>query len=636
MAIPGLVNRRTVLAGLTAAGAWATVPGMASAAPAVRRNAPSLILINGDIRLLDRRSTRVQALAARDGVVYDVGSNRDIRRLAGRSTTVIDLEGRTALPGINDSHVHGLAAGVSLPPLSLDVGYPTVSSIADIVAAVRAAVRQQGPREWIRGSGWNTALLDETRNDPSRLPTKQDLDAVSPENPVVLRDFSFHTVWANSKAMELAGITRDTPAPPGGVIDRDASGDPIGLFRENAQPLILTAAPALSATEQANGLQRAVQVLLSQGITSYTDPGLTAEEITVYRNALDEGTLRSRVTLMLTSSRSLAIGGTGGGSVDILDDLLEQYPRPQTFAARHLVLRGVKIFGDGIPPNLTGWVYDPYLIGGGVGELVVAGDTDAERVAQVRTIVARAHRAGFQVGTHATGDRALDVVVDAYLGALAGRGPTDLRHYTIHSDLITDAALRRLARHGMGANMNPSIKAAIADAMIAVLGPERAARQWPTKSALRAGVTLTSASDWPVSSPDWRAGVASAVSRKDQVSGNVSGPAERLSIDQALRTYTTAPAYQDGAEAWKGQLTRCMAADIVVLDGKLPARAEEVEQLAATPVALTVLAGRLVYERSAGTSTATPTSGSVPMASNCNHGKTCCCQRAPELLSGKG
>jgi predicted amidohydrolase YtcJ len=631
-----LVSRRAVVAGMAVAGVAATIPGMATAAPRTRRNAPSLILLNGDIRLMDRRDARVQAVAVREGLVLDVGSNREIRRLAGRSTSVIDLDGRTALPGINDSHVHGHAAGVSLPPLSLDVGYPTVTSIADIVTAVRGAVQQQGAGAWIRGSGWNTALLEETRSDPSRLPTKDDLDAVSPDNPVILRDFSFHTVWANSKAMELAGITRDTPEPPGGVIDRDAAGDPIGLFRENAQPLILAAAPTLSVAEQASGLQQAVEVLLSQGITSYTDPGLTADEIAVYRSAVENGVLRSRVTLMLSSSRSLAIGGTGGGSVDILDDLLTQYPRPTTFAERHLVLRGVKIFGDGIPPNLTGWVYDPYLIGGGHGELVVAGDTDDERVAQVRRIVARAHRAGYQVGTHATGDRAIDVVVDAYLRAMRGRGPSDPRHYTIHSDLATDAALRRLARHGLGANMNPSIKAAIADAMIAVLGPERAARQWPTKSALRAGVTLTSASDWPVTPPDWRAGVASAVLRKDQLSGNVSGPAERLSIDEALRTYTSAPAHQDGAEDWKGRLTPCMVADIAVLDGRLPSRTEEIDQLADIPVAMTLLAGRLVYERSADASGGVATSAPVPMASSCAHGKTCCCQRAPDILAGRG
>jgi predicted amidohydrolase YtcJ len=420
------------------------------------------------------------------------------------------------------------------------------------------------------------------------------------------------------------------------VIDRDASGDPIGLFRENAQPLVLGAAPALSVAEQAGGLQTAIEVLLSQGITSYTDPGLTADEIAVYRSAVDNGVLRSRVTLMLSSSRSLSIGGTGGGSADILDHLLEQYPRPTAFAERHLVLRGVKIFGDGIPPNLTGWVYDPYLVGGGHGELVVAGDSDSERVAEVVRIVTRAHRAGFQVGTHATGDRAIDVVVDAYVKAMRGRGPSDPRHYTIHSDLVTDAALHRLARHGLGANMNPSIKAAIADAMIAVLGPERAARQWPTKSALRAGVTLTSASDWPVTPPDWRAAVVSAVLRKDQISGNVSSPAERLSIDEAVRAYTTGPAYQDGAEGWKGQLVPRMAADIAVLDGRLPSRAEEIEELADIPVAMTLLAGRLVYERGTGTSGTVSTGGSVPMASSCGHGQTCCCQRAPEILAGYG
>ncbi|HEU5265526.1 MAG TPA: amidohydrolase family protein, partial [Jatrophihabitans sp.] len=316
-----MISRRALLGGVAlGAMSFAAGPALASAAPAARvRNAPTLILLNG--RIFTLGSTPVEAIAIRRGVVQQIGTTREIQRLAGPRTQVVDLAGRTALPGINDSHVHGLAAGASLPPLSLDLSYPTVTSIADIVAAVAAAVAQQPAGSWVRGSGWNTALLDETRADPSRLPTRQDLDAVSPNNPVALRDFSFHTVWANTKAMEVAGITRDTPAPPGGVIDRDASGDPIGLFRENAQPLILAAMPALSVAELSSGLQRAISILLSQGITSYTDPGLTSPEIAIYREALAGGLLHSRVTLMLSSSRSLQVGGTGGGSVELLADL---------------------------------------------------------------------------------------------------------------------------------------------------------------------------------------------------------------------------------------------------------------------------------------------------------------------------
>jgi len=623
-------------AAMLAVPGWAaaqTLPAAAVGASRGGSGAPTSILVNGDVRLMDRRSSRAAAVAIRGDGIQAVGTTREIQRLAGPSTKVIDLAGRTALPGINDSHVHGLAAGVSLPPLSLDVSFPTVTSIAQIVAAVAAAVQGTPAGAWIRGSGWNTAQLDETRQDPVRPLTAADLDPVSPNNPVVLRDFSFHTVWANSAAMAAAGITASTPTPPGGVIDRDAAGNPTGLFRENAQPLILEALPALSTADQRSGLLRAVDVLLSQGITSYTDPGLTADEIAVYRDASTGDGVKSRITLMLSSSRSLNVGGTGGGSTDLLSAALQAYPHPQVFSDRRLNLRGVKIFGDGIPPNLTAWVSQPYLVGGGFGELVVAGDDDQERANQIMAIVDLAHRSGYQVGTHATGDRTIDLVTSAYIQSIRNyRRNHDPRHYTIHSDLATDNALRQLARYGLGANMNPSIKAAIADAMIGVLGPERAARQWPTRSALRAGATLTAASDWPVTPPDWRAGVVSAVLRKDAISGNVSGPDQSLTIDEAIRAYTVAPAYQDGAERWKGQLERGMAADICVLDGKLPDRDQDIEQLAQTPIAMTIFNGEIAYERP--TTATAPTVVGAALTGACAHGATCCCQRAPELLSG--
>ena len=549
------LTRRTLLGAGAAATAGLALPATASGA--AKPKPPDLVLLNGEVHTFDRRDRVAQAIAVRGDRIVGTGSTREIRRLAGRRTRVIDLEGRAALPGINDAHVHGLAAGLSLPPLSLDVSFPAVKSIAEVAAAVRRAAAAVPAGTWIRGSGWNLALLDETRADPNRLPTRQDLDAVAPDHPVVLRDFSFHTVWVNTRALQLAGVDRNTPAPSGGVIDRDAAGDPIGLLRESAQPLILEQLPPLSRGELRSGLRTAIGVLHSLGITSYTDPGLTPDEIGIYRDALANRALRARVTLMLTSSDSLLLGGTGGGSVRALNGFLERYPRPRLFDERLLALRAVKIFADGIPPNETAWLHDPYADSGGHGELVIAGDTEAERAAELARINLRAHSAGYQVGTHATGDRTLDVVVAAYVRALRrDRRHRDPRHYTIHSDLISERALRRMARNGLGANMNPAIKALIADSMIPVLGRARASRQWPMRSALRAGAMLTSASDWPVTPPDWRSGVAAAVLRKDTVSGNVSGPDERLSVRQAIRSYTVAGAWQDHALAWKGPLTR--------------------------------------------------------------------------------
>jgi hypothetical protein len=172
--------------------------------------------------------------------------------------------------------------------------------------------------------------------------------------------------------------------------------------------------------------------------------------------------------------------------------------------------------------------------------------------------------------------------------------------------------------------------------MVGVLGGARAHRQWPTRSALRAGVNLTSASDWPVGPPDWRAGVINAVLRKDQLSGTVSGAKERIGVLDAVRSYTTGAAFQDGAERWKGQLLPGMVADVCVLDGTLPTTREEIEALADVPVAITVLDGKIAYERSTTAASASASGQTVAAAASCGHGVTCCCTRAPDLLAGRG
>ena len=246
----------------------------------------------------------------------------------GRGTTVIDLEGRSALPGINDAHVHGLAAGLSLPPLLARRQLP--GGHLD-----RGHRRARGAG----GRGRRTGRVDPrermepraARRDPRRPGPAA--DAAGPRRGVAgqprrpARLLVPHR-WVNTRALELAGITRDTVPPPGGVIDRDAAGEPIGLLRESAQQLVLAVLPPLPPDQLRGALSTAVGVLLSQGITSYTDPGLTPDEIDVYRDALANDALGARVTLMLTSSDSLLIGGTGGGSVEQFERMLARYPRP--------------------------------------------------------------------------------------------------------------------------------------------------------------------------------------------------------------------------------------------------------------------------------------------------------------------
>lgn len=572
-----LQGAAAMAAGSVAAGALPRTAAQASSGPA------DLVLHGGQVLAMDRAFTIAEAVAVRAGRVVHVGDDHSMRRLIGPRTEVINLRGRTALPGINDSHLHGLRTGLSLPPYNLNVGESAVVSIADIARAVAAAVAQVAPGAWIRGKGWNDTKLAE-----GRAPTRGDLDGVAPDNPVALLDWSNHQLWVSSKALEIAGITAATPAPPGGVIVKDAAGEPTGLLLETAMGLVNAHIPPFTETEQADAIERNIDVLLALGITSYTEPGLGALAQRLYADKARHGALRVRVT---------ALASRADDTFPVSADQVREILAGPSMAAdpRWFAMTGVKLRADGVPiGSRTAWMREPY-VGGGRGSLVTVGDTDEEKVAELTAMIGLVHRAGLQVGTHATGDAAIDAVTAAYAACRPGRR----RHYVIHGDFTWPETLRVLARSGCGVNLNPNIKNLIADTQPAVVGDERAAYQVPYRSALRAGVTVTSASDAPNVSPDWRQGLETALLREGR-SGAVSGPDERIGLREALRTYTTAAAWQDHADHWKGSLARGMAADVCVLDhrlldarGRLAVNPHEISGL---PLALTVVAGAVAYD----------------------------------------
>ncbi|MFD0887660.1 amidohydrolase, partial [Streptosporangium algeriense] len=270
-----------------------------------------LILVNGDVLTVDAGFSVAQAVAVRDGRILAVGETAEIEALAGPETRVIDLAGRTLLPGINDSHLHGAAWGLTRPPFALSVGYPAVRSIADITETVRRATETTPEGEWITGLGWDLGYLDEVLADPSRRPHHSDLDAVSPDHPVALTDFSAHMLWVNSKALEIAGITRETVSPPGGVIEVDADGEPTGILKEAAQALVQGLIPVASVEQRKEAIREAVAALHAEGITSYTEPGLgpggtqilggglSTESLDAYIELARAGELAARVRVLL-------------------------------------------------------------------------------------------------------------------------------------------------------------------------------------------------------------------------------------------------------------------------------------------------------------------------------------------------
>jgi predicted amidohydrolase YtcJ len=545
-------------------------------------------------------------------VVIGVGSDRDMLKLSGRRTQSIDAGGGTVLPGINDSHVHLNGLGFDLPPFNINVDTATIEELVGLVAAATAGATSPG--SWIRGGGWNENRLP-------RAPRRTDLDPVSGDHPVILRDFSGHMLAVNSKVLQLAGITRDTVPPAGGVIEKDAAGEPTGVLRESAQGLVQALVPPFTPEETENAIRTGIALLHAQGVTSMTDPGIGYTQLDLYRRMSLEGTLAVRMTALIT----------GGRSPEEVRNTLAAYRPLKGVDPRMLTAPGCKLIIDGVPTAAqTAWLHEPYVDGRN-GVPVIAGATIEEAVANIREMIALVHDAGLQVGTHATGDAGIDTVVSAYLAAMRGnRRFHDPRHYVIHGDLTPVETLRTMARNNIGVNMNATIKYLLGRTLDANLGPERTDYQWPYRTALDLGVKVTSASDAPVTPPSWRQGVQSAVLREGRF-GGVAGEAERISVEEALVTYTRTSAWQDRAERWKGTLEVGMAGDVCVVSGDV--LDGDPHTIVDMPIAATVLGGTVVYGGAG--SNATVIKAMTPAAverrnaygAACLNAGLCCCQR---------
>ncbi|MFE2529924.1 amidohydrolase [Streptomyces sp. NPDC059382] len=559
-----------------------------------------LAFVGGRVVTVDAEFSVASALAVTGGIISAVGGREDIAPLVGPDTRVIDLRGATLLPGINDPHLHGCAFGAAMPPLSLDLGHPVVSSLADVAEAVREAVGRTPAGQWITGHGWDTGYLAECLAEGARQPSRGDLDAVSPDHPVVLYSFSGHATWVNSKALEVIGIDRVTTAPPGGAVVVDEAGEPTGLLHEGAQALVHDAMPPLDRQERTDAIRATLATLARLGVTSYTEPGLGpggdgimrgslgTETLDVYRRLLADGELTARVGVLLLPTGMASTADEFARALTTLTHLGESAADP-----RRLAIHGVKVFADGIVPNKTAWMHEPY-VGGGCGSLCVGGDSDGERTAEITAMIRYAHASGHQLGVHVTGDRAIDAVADAFAEAAAEHPRPDARHYVIHGDFLTAHSMKVLAAHDFGVNMNPTIKWTVADMEEEFVGAERAAYAWPYRDALDAGVRVASGSDAPVTHPDWRQGVATMMLRESKAAGRVSGPEQRIGLAEALRTYTIDAAWQDFADDWKGSLEPGKVADLCVLDGDL--LAADPHDIPGMPVVLTVVDGQVVHD----------------------------------------
>ena len=511
----------------------------------------SIVLLNANIHTLDPALPRAQALIAKNGVLRAVGSNRDIRDLADREmpgVKIMDLNGRTVLPGFIDAHTHLLAGGFALQTVDLrGCAGPDefVRRIAD-----RALTTQPGG--WVKGGGW-----DQETWPAAPLPHKDWIDAITGSIPVFVTRSDLHIGLANSAALQAAGITAGTPDPAGGEIYRDPdTGEPTGILKDAAIRLLDAAMPKPTPTEQAGALRLALRLAASRGVTSVqdiTDWGNPAwSEWNMFQEFRRQGKLTCRIYARLPL-------------ID-WDRRRDDLPRFRTGPAADPWLRfgGLKGFTDGSLGGRTAYFFDPYDDApdyrGLLQEEMLPEGAMERRIRE-------ADLAGIPVSVHAIGDRANSILLDIFAGVARANGPRDRRSRIEHAQHLREEDIQRMAELGIIASVQPAHIIDDGGWAERRIGPERCRLTYAFRSLAAAGVRLAGGSDWPVAPLDPLLGIQAAVTRctSDGLFPDGWHPEQRMTVDQAIHAFTLGAAYAEFAEAEKGSLTPGKFADCVVL-----------------------------------------------------------------------
>jgi len=536
-----------------------------------------LVLTGGIVHTVDPRRPRAEALAVRGSRIVAIGTSAEVAALVGRGTRVVELRGRTVIPGFEDAHAHFLGIGLS----RLDVDLVGAESYAEVVARVAKAVSGRAPGEWIRGQGWHEEKWKAKPEDAVRgFPTHEALTAVSPANPVVLERADGHALLLNAKAMAHFGITPQTQPPAGGEIIRDANGAPTGVFVDNAQRLVTP--EARSDGELRRALELAMDECLAKGLTALVDASQPRDVIALYKELAAAGRLRTRLYVMASGLKTMQeLGrpetGLGGGMLD---------------------LRAVKLFADGALGSRGAALLEPYT--DDPGNLGLIRTPPAEMLEAARFALAH----GFQVGTHAIGDRANRVVLDVYQQALGERPEVkDPRFRIEHAQILAATDIPRFGRLGVLASMQGIHCPSDRPWAPKRLGEARMAGAYAWRKLLDAGARILNGTDAPVEdvSPiqNFHATVTRA-SADGQPPGGFD-PDQKLTRDEALRTMTLDAAYGSFAEKERGSIEVGKLADLVVLSQDILAVPDEA--LMRTAVDLTIVGGRVLYERRVGSGT---------------------------------
>jgi hypothetical protein len=537
--------------------------------------AADLILRGGHVYTADAVGRHADAVAVRGGRIAAVGFDGDVGELRGPATRVVDVRGGLVLPGFQDAHCHPPTGGLSMSQAYLHDGL----TADDYVGVIRRWAADHPDAPWIVGDGWFMDAF-EGGNPPKEL-----LDAAVPDRPVYAESRDGHSVWVNSRALAIAGITRDTPDPDDGVIVRNTDGEPQGTLHEGAITLVSDHLPEVSEADWIDGILRAQTYLHSLGITAWQDAIVRDDTGPVYRKLAEDGLLTARVVGALWWDRS------GGG-----EQVARMEERRGDYSHGRFQATSIKLMQDGIVENFTAGMTDPYLDdhGAPTGN---RGKSFIEPEALERHVAAL-DAAGFQCHFHAIGDRAIHESLDAIEAARHANGWNDLRHHIAHIEVVRPEDVPRFRTVGAVANAQPlwaCFDGQMEHLCMPFIGEERSGWQYPFRSLERAGAVIAMGSDWAVTTPNPLEEMEVAVKRvaTDRRGHDVFYPEERISVRSAVNGFTIGSAYVNHLDGDTGTIEEGKLADLCVVDRDL--FSPELEFLSDAKVVLTLVDGEPVY-----------------------------------------
>jgi predicted amidohydrolase YtcJ len=519
---------------------------------------------------MDQGQPLVEAVGIVNGRVLATGAAADVRREMGTRFDEIDLRGRMASPGLYDAHAHVIGTGVAAA--EIEINADRVSSIADILAAVKQRASEVGTGSWIIGQGYDQELLADRRH-----PTRQDMDAVAPDSPVMLKRSCHHIMTVNSKALELAGITANTPDPDGGTIDRDEHGEPTGVLRENAMSAVYNVVPEMNEDEILRALITGGEIFRSHGVTSVGDAGFGSrnrEAMIAFQRARAAGTLPVRTNMMMLIN-------------DTLDELIELGIRTG-LGDEWLRIGNAKLYTDGSIGGRTARMLAPFQ-----------DETDnvglwMEEPDVMKAKMLKAHRAGFQQGHHAIGDAAITLLLDAYEEMQRDYPMEDFRPRIEHCSLLSEEMVDRIQQIGAVPIPGTTFLYDMRPVYLANLGEDRVRYAYAMRTFRDRGIVAAASTDSPVSLVNPMIGIQMMMTRKDR-NGDGIFEEETLPLEDAIRAYSWNGAYASHTEREKGSLEPGKLGDVTVYETDL----RSVDPLAIRDVRCdyTIAAGKVVYER---------------------------------------